>query len=158
MPRSRAPELVVESVFVGRDRQLDQLDGYLRLALDGQGQIAFIAGEPGAGKTSLVRAFARQAQEAHSDLVVAVGECNAQTGYYGTIEVRLDVSDRPEADQETIDFVQGYIERVYSPHELGPEFQSLIVQRTEGNPLFTVELGAKQDVQEARAVAARLVR
>jgi tetratricopeptide (TPR) repeat protein len=37
-------------------------------------------GEAGAGKTALVAEFARRATEAHGDLVVAIGNCNAQTG------------------------------------------------------------------------------
>ena len=42
--------------------------------------MCFVTGEAGAGKTALVTAFARQAQEAQSELVVAIGNCNAQTG------------------------------------------------------------------------------
>ncbi|MFQ5341849.1 MAG: AAA family ATPase, partial [Anaerolineae bacterium] len=48
--------------------------------LAGHGQVCFVTGEAGAGKTALVTEFARRAQDAHDDLIVAVGECNAQTG------------------------------------------------------------------------------
>ena len=37
-------------------------------------------GEAGAGKTALITEFARRAQDARGDLVVAIGNCNAQTG------------------------------------------------------------------------------
>ncbi len=68
------------SEFVGRDAELARLDGYLREALAGQGRVCFVAGEPGSGKTALVREFARRSQARHDDLLVAVGDCNAQTG------------------------------------------------------------------------------
>ncbi|NIP17123.1 MAG: AAA family ATPase, partial [Xanthomonadales bacterium] len=37
-------------------------------------------GEAGSGKTALVQEFTRRAQEAHADLIVASGNCNAYTG------------------------------------------------------------------------------
>jgi adenylate cyclase len=39
-----------------------------------------VTGEAGSGKTALTTEFARQAQERHTDLVVAVGQCDAHTG------------------------------------------------------------------------------
>lgn len=69
-----------QSVFVGREPELAQLDGLLNKALAGQGQICFVLGEAGAGKTALAGEFARRAQERHADLVVALGSCDAQTG------------------------------------------------------------------------------
>jgi adenylate cyclase len=68
------------AVFVARERELEQLDGFLDKALAGQGQVCFVTGEAGSGKTALVTEFARRAQEAHEDLVVAVGQSDAQTG------------------------------------------------------------------------------
>lgn len=66
--------------FVGRARELEKLTGYLQLALEGQGRVCFVSGEAGAGKTALVAEFARQAQQFSEDLVIGIGECNAQTG------------------------------------------------------------------------------
>ncbi|MFQ5593938.1 MAG: AAA family ATPase [Anaerolineae bacterium] len=71
---------MVDQVFVARERELAQLNGFLEKALSGQGQICFVTGEAGAGKTALVTEFARRAQAQHDDLLVAIGECNAQTG------------------------------------------------------------------------------
>ena len=68
------------NAFVGRERQLGQLNTYLDRALSGQGQVCFVAGEAGSGKTALVTEFARRAQDQHADLVVAVGQGDAQTG------------------------------------------------------------------------------
>ena len=67
-------------VFVGRERELAQLNGFLDTALHGQGRVVFVTGSAGRGKTALIREFARQAQSVHADLVVADGNANAPTG------------------------------------------------------------------------------
>ena len=69
-----------DQVFVARERELAQLQPYLDRALAGQGQVCFVTGEAGSGKTALVQELARRAQDAHPDLVVATGNCNAHTG------------------------------------------------------------------------------
>jgi len=98
------PIEVERPVFVARQRELAQLDGFLDLVLAGQGRVVFVTGEAGSGKTALVQEFTRRAQEAHADpstlrqaqdgagsprlrsgqagqaLVVASGNCNAYTG------------------------------------------------------------------------------
>ncbi|MBI3942567.1 MAG: DUF2791 family P-loop domain-containing protein [Chloroflexi bacterium] len=68
------------NVFVGRSREMGVLQRFLQATLQGKGQVAFVTGEPGAGKSTLIKAFTEQAQKQNADLVVAVGECNAQTG------------------------------------------------------------------------------
>lgn len=45
------------SLLVGREAELAELDGLLRRALAGERQVAFVTGEPGIGKTTLVDAF-----------------------------------------------------------------------------------------------------
>jgi serine/threonine protein kinase/predicted ATPase len=67
-------------VFVARDHELEKLNLFLKTALSGKGQVAFITGEAGSGKTALVQEFARRSQEADSELIVVQGKCNAQTG------------------------------------------------------------------------------
>ena len=69
-----------KQVFVARERELAQLDGFLRQALSGQGMVCFVTGETGSEKTTLVHEFARCAQEQYEDLAVAVGQSDAQTG------------------------------------------------------------------------------
>jgi predicted ATPase len=66
--------------FVARERELAQLDRFLDLALSGQGRVAFVTGEAGSGKTALVQEFTRRAQQAHTGLIAASGNCNAYTG------------------------------------------------------------------------------
>jgi predicted ATPase/DNA-binding SARP family transcriptional activator len=74
------PPPVEMPVFVARERELAQLDGFLDRALAGQGRAVFVIGEAGSGKTALVQEFTRRAQEAHADLIAASGNCNAYTG------------------------------------------------------------------------------
>jgi predicted ATPase len=69
-----------ETLFVAREGELAQLGGFLDLALTGQGQLVFVTGEAGRGKTVLVQEFSRRAQERQADLVVAGGNCNAYSG------------------------------------------------------------------------------
>ena len=61
-----------------RETELARLDRYLKAALAGDGQVVFILGEAGLGKTRLMTEFARRAQEDYPDLVTAAGQCNAQ--------------------------------------------------------------------------------
>ncbi|HSR35377.1 MAG TPA: AAA family ATPase, partial [Anaerolineae bacterium] len=67
-------------VFVAREGELAQLDRFLDLSLAGRGQVVFVTGESGSGKTALVEEFSHRAQEAHADLIVATGNCYAYTG------------------------------------------------------------------------------
>jgi tetratricopeptide (TPR) repeat protein len=71
---------MTEQVFVARERELAQLHAFVDRALAGHGQVCFVTGEAGAGKTALVTEFARRAQAQHADLLVAVGQGDAQTG------------------------------------------------------------------------------
>jgi adenylate cyclase len=81
------PEFLTEArvererpVFVARDRELEWLDGCLENALAGQGQVAFITGGPGRGKTALMTEFARRSMERHPELLLGMGNCNAYAG------------------------------------------------------------------------------
>jgi tetratricopeptide (TPR) repeat protein len=66
--------------FVGRERELEQLQQFLHKANTGQGHVCFVTGEAGVGKSALVHEFVRRAEEVNTNLVAAVGQCNAQTG------------------------------------------------------------------------------
>jgi len=75
-----APDLAQRPVFVARERELAWLEDRLDAALAGQGGVVFVTGGPGRGKTALLDAFARQAMEAHANLLVTSGTCNAYSG------------------------------------------------------------------------------
>ncbi len=66
--------------FVGREAQLLQLDGFLSQALAAPGQVCFVTGDAGAGKTTLATEFMRRAQARQQDLVAAVAMGDPQTG------------------------------------------------------------------------------
>ena len=67
-------------VFVGRERELGRLVGFLERSCSGEGLTVIVTGEPGIGKTALLRRFALEAQALHPDLIVASGSGNALTG------------------------------------------------------------------------------
>ncbi len=75
-----APPLPPPTVFVGCDSELAWLDQRLQRALNGQGQVAYVSGEAGSGKTYLVQEFARRAMAQHPELLVAFGKGSAYTG------------------------------------------------------------------------------
>jgi ABC-type oligopeptide transport system substrate-binding subunit/DNA-binding SARP family transcriptional activator len=77
---SPPPHSIISTPFVAREDELTQMSRYLEAMLIGQGQVIFITGEAGSGKTVLVHEFIRRAQETSTNLVVASGNCNAHTG------------------------------------------------------------------------------
>jgi DNA-binding SARP family transcriptional activator/tetratricopeptide (TPR) repeat protein len=76
----RQPLNIERPLVVARDRELEQLDRLLDLALTGHGRVVFVTGEAGSGKTTLVNEFTRRARTTNVDLIVANGNCNAHTG------------------------------------------------------------------------------
>lgn len=69
-----------ETAFVARENEMAQLQSFLKRVLAGQGQMCFVAGQAGAGKSALLHHFVAQAIRENAELVAALGECNAQTG------------------------------------------------------------------------------
>ncbi|MCP4286970.1 MAG: AAA family ATPase [Gammaproteobacteria bacterium] len=67
-------------IFVARERELARLETFLDAALGGTGQVAFVIGGPGRGKTALLNEFARRAMGIHPTLLVASGNCNVYSG------------------------------------------------------------------------------
>lgn len=74
-------ELVLpQRLFVGREPELESLRSQLEEILEGRGRVAFLSGEAGRGKTSLITEFSRLAQEVYPELIVAFGACSLFTG------------------------------------------------------------------------------
>jgi len=71
---------VERPVFVGRERELARLGENLQKTLTDQGQVVFITGGVGRGKTALVEEFSRRIQEEQPNLLVVMGNCSAHTG------------------------------------------------------------------------------
>lgn len=68
------------TIFVSRQAELESLNQYLEKMLVCQGQICFISGEAGSGKTTLIGEFTRHAQASNANLLVTLGECDQHTG------------------------------------------------------------------------------
>ena len=73
---------------LGRDAELERLNGWLERALRGERQLVFVTGEPGIGKTTLVSAVRDQA--AARGIWMAWGQC---LEHYGAGEAYLPVLD-----------------------------------------------------------------
>jgi len=67
-------------VFFARQDEMARLNAHLADALKGSGQVIFVQGEAGSGKTALASEFAYRAMSRNPELVVAMGRCNAFTG------------------------------------------------------------------------------
>jgi adenylate cyclase len=67
-------------VFVGRQGELSRLNHALEKSMAGQGNVCFITGNAGSGKTALINAFTHQALTQHKDLIAAIGLADATTG------------------------------------------------------------------------------
>lgn len=89
-PRSEAPVPAPGLArMVGRIAELAALENHLRRAITGRLQIAFVIGEPGIGKTTLLDIFAEK-HAASGELVYAIGRC---AEHYGPSEAYLPLFD-----------------------------------------------------------------
>ena len=79
-PEERALERIARGKLVGREHELgDMLAAWRRIsALSGDGRVLLVSGEPGIGKTRLVRELMTQVQVAGAR--VLMGECYAEGG------------------------------------------------------------------------------
>ena len=75
--------------MVGRQSELELLQGHLERASLGQRQVVFVTGEAGIGKTSLVTSFLSHVQ-ANDGVLIAQGQCIEQ---YGAGEAYLPILD-----------------------------------------------------------------
>src|SRR6185369_6508472 len=69
---------VPRDVFVGREPELAALRAKLVAALEGNGGLVLIGGEPGVGKTTLVRQLIREAE--HRGALAVFGRCYESEG------------------------------------------------------------------------------
>jgi predicted ATPase len=99
-----------QNTFIGRKAELQILEEFLGKAAEGQLQVAFIAGEAGAGKSSLVEEFIHTREEADPTLITSIGECNAQTGsgdpYLPFRQVLTSLTTDPEEKKSAAETAQ----------------------------------------------------
>ena len=88
---------MVPGHFIGRELEWAQASAAWRRAVAGLGQVLLVSGEPGIGKTRLVRELALAAQGGGAR--VLVGECAArgELPYAPFAHIAREVLDRPEA-------------------------------------------------------------
>lgn len=61
----------------GREKQLDHLQGAYEDARNGTPRVVLIAGDPGAGKTSLITEICQQARQRDRTVIIGWGECTS---------------------------------------------------------------------------------
>jgi DNA-binding winged helix-turn-helix (wHTH) protein len=88
-PLAVPPTLGKAPLLVGREREVQSLQGWLEQARHGVRQVVFVTGEPGIGKTTVVDAFAA-GLAADATLWVARGQC---LDHHGMGEAYLPVLD-----------------------------------------------------------------
>jgi DNA-binding winged helix-turn-helix (wHTH) protein/tetratricopeptide (TPR) repeat protein len=91
---------------VGRDAELAHLGELLRAARAGQRQIAFVTGEPGIGKTSLVRSFLGDLAAEDEPVWIGLGKCVEHHGEGEAYLPILDVFERLAHQMDTASFVR----------------------------------------------------
>ncbi len=74
------PDAIHRSVFVGRKPELSELEERFRKACSARGQVVFVTGEAGWGKSALLGEFVRRIQASDDDVVAASGNGMAYTG------------------------------------------------------------------------------
>ncbi len=88
-PLRPSPAVPKGEVLVGREAELEKLEGYLAQARAGHGQLVFVTAEPGIGKTALTNELLRRARP-DPGLTVARGRC---VEHYGAGEAYLPIFD-----------------------------------------------------------------
>lgn len=96
----QSTDTVVEKRFFARKDGLDRLDHALDLALTGKGQVRFISGNPGQGKTALALEFIRRAMSRHKRLAVVQGICHSIFGLGDAFKPFRDVMGMLAGDVE----------------------------------------------------------
>jgi len=78
--------LVNEPAFVGRDREIEQLQACLDSAISGKGKTVFISGEAGTGKTRLLKEFLNVQRRKNVQALTGWCLSNASCAYFPFIE------------------------------------------------------------------------
>jgi tetratricopeptide (TPR) repeat protein/nucleoside-triphosphatase THEP1 len=79
-------QVLAEPILVGREKELEELQGFLNTAIKGKGQMVFVSGEAGVGKTRLIHEFLNVAKK--QAVAILTGWClsNATVPYFPFFE------------------------------------------------------------------------
>lgn len=80
------PRVLAEPVLVGRERELEELQSFLNLAVEGKGKTVFISGEAGSGKTRLAREFLNAAVKRGVAVMASWCLSDSQVPYFPFME------------------------------------------------------------------------
>lgn len=87
---------------VGMEQNLKALEGYLEALERGESKIVFLSGEPGIGKTTLVKAFEQHYLRPKQEIHVLHGQCVEGYGtrepYYPVLEAMAQLLRGPESE------------------------------------------------------------
>jgi DNA-binding winged helix-turn-helix (wHTH) protein len=82
-----SPPVVTGPIIVGRQREVDALEGWFQCAARGDRQLVFLSGEAGVGKTTVLNLWLTRLA-AENALWIGRGQC---TEHYGEAEPYLDL-------------------------------------------------------------------
>jgi predicted ATPase/DNA-binding SARP family transcriptional activator len=138
----RQPPLGERPLFVGREPELTQLEQALSQAQAGQGQLRIITGEAGSGKSALVTEFSHRLAADQTDLLIAVGSCDAQTGaldpylpFREALSLLIGYGDKRAATLTQPQQAQVITSRALLEH--GPHLLSIFVPISERENVIT---------------------
>jgi eukaryotic-like serine/threonine-protein kinase len=126
--KSSLPSLLFRPQLWGRETELRALTARLELAKDGQGQVVFLRGESGVGKTFLLSTFVDVAVKAGFRVVTGealplgvVGEARAVAGAFQPLERLLrSICDAClEGDADLLERLAGETAQFLTPYEAG---------------------------------------
>jgi transcriptional regulator with AAA-type ATPase domain len=129
---------VAPATFIGRRPEIGLLHGLLDRAMQGQGQIVTLVGEPGIGKSRLLHEFARSVRD--MGLVTREGRCASygmHVPYFPVVEILQRVCDIEESDPiDTVDakVLAGLRQLGDAAVDAAPYLQLLLFPRTGGEP------------------------
>jgi KaiC/GvpD/RAD55 family RecA-like ATPase/tetratricopeptide (TPR) repeat protein len=93
--------VLAEPVLVGREKELEELDSLLNVAVEGKGKTVFVSGDAGSGKTRVTREFLMSAMKA--GVAVMAGWClsDAQVPFFPFIEAFNSYFASSETEQDS---------------------------------------------------------
>ncbi len=115
--------------FVAREDELSQFKQRLELVVSGEGQMVFVTGEAGSGKTALVHRVIQQARRQYPTLLWAKGNCNAYGGVGDPYLPFREVLEMLTGDMEA-QWMSGTIDSAYAHRlwQLLPETTKLLTK------------------------------
>lgn len=148
----RDAEAASSEPFVAREAELERLDALWAAARGGHGQVVFVSGEPGIGKTALLRRFMERAVERAPLSLVMQGQC---IQLFGLADPHLPWRDAlaaglaSPARAELLEALQ-----LYAPGWCARLPPALVGARAErAEPYPAAHAGAYELVEALRAVA-----